>query len=386
MSESGKIGDIQVLRAIAILLVVTHHVNGSLFSVTDPVWAIGWIRDFYQYFGGEVGVDLFFVISGFVIARGLLPEIQRSRLDGGSGRVLAIFWLKRAFRLLPAAWLWLLFIVCCSVFFNSSGSFGSFRSAFEGAVAAVLHVANVRFMECYGYSECGATVVYWSLSLEEQFYFVLPLLALLLGRNIGIGLLLILLSQFVELFSVPGVFRLSGLAVGVLIAIFSHGETWRLMDPVPISRHRMLFGALFFFLLLVLSSVLGPGLHVAHGSLKYDMAALLSGVFVLIASYDRNYFVAPGLVRSSLEWLGTRSYSIYLSHIPAFYLVREIFYRSDYVFTSPLLMLLCYLLIAVGMILLMSEASYRFVEVYWQRRGHGVIQRFSMSAYTGARA
>lgn len=379
MSESRKIGDIQILRAVAILLVIVHHVNGSLFAAFDPVWTVQWFKAFYLYFGGEVGVDLFFVISGFVIARGLLPELEKGRHDGNFGRVLSVFWLKRAFRLLPSAWIWLCLIVFCSAFFNSSGAFGSFRSAFEGAIAAILNVANVRFMECYGYSECGATVVYWSLSLEEQFYFVLPLMAFIAGRYLTAVLLFILFSQFIEVLSVPGVFRFSGLAIGVLVAIFSHGSTWRLLDPVSISRHRVLSGILFLFLLMILSTVLGGGLHVVNGSLKYDMAALLSGVFVLVASYDRDYLMRPGPMKTVLEWVGSRSYAMYLVHIPAFYLVREVFYVSGFVFAAPLLMMVAYLSLAVILIVLMSETSYRFVEIYWQRRGQVIVSRLSVN-------
>lgn len=122
---------------------------------------------------------------------------------------------------------------------------------------------------------------------------------------------------------------------------------------------------------------MGGGLHVVNGSLKYDMAALLSGVLVLVASYDRDYLMRPGAIKAVLEWVGSRSYAMYLVHMPAFYLVREAFYVSGLVFANPLLMMVAYLSLAVILIILMSETSYRFVEIYWQRRGQEVVSRLS---------
>ena len=65
-----KILDIEVLRGIAVLFVVIHHANQNLLSWPNPGLA-----QFYAYFGGAIGVDLFFAISGFVIARDLLPKL-----------------------------------------------------------------------------------------------------------------------------------------------------------------------------------------------------------------------------------------------------------------------------------------------------------------------
>lgn len=377
MSETRKIGDIQVLRAIAILLVIVFNARWDLFGFGNNLFP-----RFYSYFGGGVGVDLFFVISGFVIARSLLPV-----LDGASDPVmrrkaLIVFWAKRAFRLLPSAWFWLMATLLFALVFNQSGVFGSFRVAYEGMVAAVLNVANVRFGECFGVSECGPNFVYWSLSLEEQFYLVFPLVAFFL-RQYLVGILFTLIAtQLVESLSVPNVFRFSGLALGVLIAIFSRTQVWRDMEPESLARHRRGAGLLFAFLLILLATVLGEGLHIVSGSLKYDLVSFIAGALVLVASYDRDYLMRDGVFKRVMMWIGSRSYAMYLVHIPAFYLVREVFFVSNASFSDPLQMVAAHIALATVFIVIMSELSFQFVESYWQRLGSAVVAR--LSAKSGA--
>ena len=69
-----RISDIEVLRGFAVLVVVAHHSRINLFS-----WEAPWLESLATYFGGWVDVDLFFAISGFVIARTLLPQLQASQ-------------------------------------------------------------------------------------------------------------------------------------------------------------------------------------------------------------------------------------------------------------------------------------------------------------------
>ena len=159
-----RILDIEVLRALAVIGVVVHHARDNLFTWTSPG-----LERLAVYFGGWVGVDLFFVISGFVIARSLLPQLQSAGIQLDAARVTLAFWIRRAWRLLPSAWLWLLLMLLGAILFRDSGTFGSLRANLEATVAGFLHIANLRFLETFMRSEYGASFVYWSLSLEEQF-------------------------------------------------------------------------------------------------------------------------------------------------------------------------------------------------------------------------
>src|SRR5262249_6765248 len=114
------------------------------------------------------GVDLFFAISGFVIASSLLRQPRHRSFS----EFALPFYVRRIFRIWPAALLWLLVPLLASRYFNTSGAFGHTRTLIGESIAASLQVANVYFGLC----QCGKEYVYWSLSLEEQFYILFPLL------------------------------------------------------------------------------------------------------------------------------------------------------------------------------------------------------------------
>ncbi|MGL4564580.1 MAG: acyltransferase family protein, partial [Halioglobus sp.] len=163
------ITDLDLLRAISVLAIVVHHANYNLLEWSSPA-----LVRFYQYFGGSFGPDLFFAISGFIIARDLVPRLRACNSNKEWLNASLHFWIKRAFRILPSAWFWLALILLLSVVFNSTGAFGSFRANFEATIAGVLQVANFRFAAALGNFHYGASFVYWTLSLEEQFYILFP--------------------------------------------------------------------------------------------------------------------------------------------------------------------------------------------------------------------
>lgn len=152
-------GDIQGLRAVAVLLVALDHA------------AIG------PFHGGFVGVDVFFVISGYLITSLLVGEVSRN------GRIsLVAFYSRRARRILPAATLVTLVTIAASVYFLSGIEA---LSATEDAVWATFFAANFKFASDgtdYFNAEAAPSPLqhYWSLAVEEQFYVVWPLLILLL--------------------------------------------------------------------------------------------------------------------------------------------------------------------------------------------------------------
>lgn len=150
--------DIQGLRAIAVVLVLVYHLSPRSLS------------------GGYIGVDVFFVISGFLITGQLLREAEaRGRVD------LPRFWARRARRLLPAALLVLTATLLAVWIFAPRGFLPSFLTQVAASAAYVQNWVLAAQSVDYLAAEAQVSPVqhYWSLSVEEQFYIVWPLVAFL---------------------------------------------------------------------------------------------------------------------------------------------------------------------------------------------------------------
>ncbi len=386
--DHGRIDDIELLRAVAIIFVLIQHIPGTLFPWLPPFGA-GLL---YTYFGGWDGVDLFFAISGFVIARSLMPSLAAAENVTAYLNAAVAFWVRRAWRLLPSAWLWLAISLTATVAFNRSGVLGSFRACFEGAVAAILDVANFRMLLVFvNRFEFGVTDPYWSLSLEEQFYFLFPFLILLSGRRLrlvaGTGVLLQLFIPRIGigagmLASLLNNVRSDAILLGVLIAIWSTHPTYRLFEPVFLKR-RPLVGAMLFAGLVVLLAAAGAVfLHIVP--FQTGLVALISALMVLIASYNKNYFWPDGLVKQVMLWFGTRSYAVYLIHFPAYAFTREIWYRLQppgTVFTDRFALRFGYT--AAILLVVLAELNYRLIEVPLRRRGARIAKRITQRPLPG---
>lgn len=365
----NAIEDIELLRGFAVLLVVVHHAQANLISWTTPA-----LTRFYSYFGGWVGVDLFFAVSGFVIARSLVPRLHAQPDGGAARRETLSFWMRRAWRLLPSAWLWLLVILLATLTFNSSGVFGSLEANLEASVAAVLQVANIRFAQAFMQWEYGSSFVYWSLALEEQFYLLLPLLILLSRRWLPYVLLgLVALQLFMPRSVMLMMFRTDALALGVLIALWSAQPSYRRLQPALLARRGLGVGVLLVLLLCLCALGSEP---LTMFSMRIGAIALLAAALVWIASYDRNFLWPDGAFKRLMIWFGTRSYAIYLTHIPAFFFTREIYYRlypqqGDFgdSFFYP------FVLTAAVLIVVLSELNYRLIECPLRERGKQIAQR-----------
>ena len=150
--------DIQGLRGVAVLLVVIYHTKLAL-----P--------------GGYLGVDIFFVISGFVITQMLLRELESSNTIN-----LKAFFSRRIKRILPA-----LCVVTCFTLFLSLiilSPFGDQQKAINASRATTMFFANFHFLLLDTYTELTTNPFrqMWSLSIEEQFYLIFPFFLLLVYK------------------------------------------------------------------------------------------------------------------------------------------------------------------------------------------------------------
>ena len=368
--SSSRIDDIECLRALAVLGVVIHHAHGNLVT-----WPVAWFDTLSRYFGFWSGVDLFFAISGFVIARTLLPELVAASARGTAARALGAFWVRRCFRLLPSAWLWLALILLAVVFFNGSGVFGTLRANLWATVVALANVANFRFAEAFMRYEYGASFVYWSLSLEEQFYLLLPLCALLFRRHLHWMLLALILFQALKmrtplLMSI----RTDALAWGVLLAIAYGSPLWQRLQPRFLDASWLRLPVL---VALLATTALLSADHVSLPlGLRLALIAALCAAAVWIASYNRDYFCRRRTMKKAMLWMGSRSYAIYLVHIPAFFLIRETAWRLGY--SNPQASpysLTIYAVAATILIALLAESTYRLVDVPFRNMGKQLANR-----------
>jgi peptidoglycan/LPS O-acetylase OafA/YrhL len=371
--SSKRIMDIEVLRAIAVLGVLFHHMQGSLF--TDPVPLLVKIHDWAQPWWG---VDLFFVISGFVIARSLIPALQDCSTRQEYWEQTRNFWLRRAFRLLPSAWLWLALMLLACVFFNRSGAFGTLYANLQATLAGVLQYANFRFADSFFHYEYGSSFVYWSLSLEEQFYLLFPLLIFVCRKHLVWALLALVA---VQLYTVRTpllmVVRTDALALGVLLAIWSVQPSYRRWQPTFL--HRPWAGVSSLIIVGSLLSFMATD-RFTFANYRIGSIALLSAVLVWIASYNRDYLLPAGGLQRLMAWIGSRSYGIYLIHIPTYQLVREMIFRLQSAgLPSPAGHPVLTLLIAFGLIVLLSELNYRFIEMPMRNRGATLVKRLGTS-------
>jgi peptidoglycan/LPS O-acetylase OafA/YrhL len=374
-SKRYRIDDIEALRAIAILFVVFSHLPELM------PWANAKLDYLHHYFAFWTGVDLFFAISGFVIARDLISKIVSSP-DGNQEhvwRVILSFWIKRAWRILPSAWLWVALSFVGAIALNRSGAWGNVLTNFTGMIAAITQTANFRIWVCHALpSGCGANSIYWSLSLEEQFYILLPLVCLVFRKRIVYILGVIAVVQILlprEPVTFAWVVRSDALALGALLAIFSKSKFYEIFEPTFMKSRWMFIVPVALLVSLAALPIEGDKREFIPFST--GVIACVSAALVFVASYNRDYIVRFWVVKKALVWIGVRSFAMYLIHYPAYALTREIWYRIEprgTVFGGSYT--LRFMLTAVALILLMTEVTHRLVEIPMREKGRRIAHDF----------
>jgi peptidoglycan/LPS O-acetylase OafA/YrhL len=298
--------DVEGLRAVAVLLVVLYHANVPLLS------------------GGYIGVDVFFVISGFVITGLLLRERQST--DRTS---FVHFYARRSRRILPAACLVILLSVVAAFAFVGSGE--GILTADDGRWAAAF-LANFHF-QSLGTDYLASVrppsplLNYWSLSVEEQFYLVYPALFALVASlrgwltlrlRMAIVLAAVIVGSFAysvfETASNPSSAYFSPftraweLALGALIAALT-AEFRRLPTRAAVWLSWTGLAAIVVSACVFGSQTPYPGSLVA---IPVVGAALVIGGGVVAARTGAESILGS----PSFRWLGRRSYSLYLVHWP----------------------------------------------------------------------
>jgi len=368
------------LRAIAVMAVVVYHANKD------------WLH------GGFLGVEVFFVISGYLITLLLLTESQQNgRIDFRS------FWVRRARRLLPALWTLLLGVTMyCSLFEREE--LGKLRG---DVIAAFVYIFNwFKIWARASYFDASALDPLrhlWSLAVEEQFYLVWPVLIALVLKRWGrrpakLGLIFLGISvaiamyvattyaagvrgtpietpeQYISLFGhavsrldflfLGTIGRSGGLFMGAALAfwfrpdMFTGSQNSSDRHIVSVFAVAGLAG-LGYLMWTFRDVVFVPETGGVRG---YD--PLFQGGFLLVgvatcaiitaAVHPQSFLGNKILGNPVFTYLGRRSYGLYLFHWPVFQLYRKV--ASNYLSVPQFIVLFI-------VILALTESSYRFIEM-----------------------
>ena len=365
------------IRALSVLAVIIYHANKM------------WLP------GGFLGVEVFFVISGYLITLLLLAESEKN------GSIsLKEFWWRRARRLLPALWGVVLGVVVFAALFQRE-MLGTLRGA---VIAALLYGFNW-FQLWVGTSDFTSFEFVplrhlWSLAVEEQFYLIWPVVMLIVAKfgkrrlpivsAVFIGLAVVLAiytalvyqpgtisnigdtpNQFMSLFGQPvsridflflgTLTRSSGLLLGAALAIW-----WR---PWLLQNSRAGANKLFDFIgiggLAALALMMWRFQTVIEGTdegtVGYDflfrggffLTDLASLAVIAAAVHPSSKILARSLSNPVLVWLGRRSYGFYLFHWPVFQFYRRFAGKGLTPYEFVVLVLFA---------LALTELSYRYIE------------------------
>jgi peptidoglycan/LPS O-acetylase OafA/YrhL len=369
----GHLSGLDGLRAIAVVLVMLFHLlPGSMV-------------------GGYVGVDLFFVISGFLIT-GLLVRERRS-----TGHIrLRSFWVRRARRLLPA--LALVLLVCSSIALVLGGDVlvGLGRQLLGASTFSYNWLDIAGGAQYFNDTTPELFRNLWSLAVEEQFYLVWPLvvLALLTFRRARSRLSVVLLIAALSLAAMVTLFTLGagstrvyygtdthsfGLAIGAALALAVDARppsTW----SVGVRRTLPFAGLLSLAgIVLIALTLKEDGALVYRGGLA--IVAVLTAI-AITACIAPNALLGRALDLEPVRWVGKRSFGLYLWHWPLYVLLGIALPQ----FTGDRDGLQLLGGAAACLTVIAASLSYRFVESGIRSRGFGATIRAAVTRAGASRA
>lgn len=327
--------EIDGLRALAVIPVIFFHAGFSFFS------------------GGFVGVDVFFVISGYLITTIIIKELNNNTFS------IKRFYERRARRILPALLLVILISSIISFIFLTRSELASY---FKSVIATLLFFSNFYFYKTTPYfrseSDLEPLLHTWSLSIEEQFYIIFPILLLLFHNFLKKYIFLILIFGFVaSLFICQFLALYSG---GTLNFYFTFSRAWELALGA-ICAHILIYKNLSYpsliknllstiGIILIMFSIFFFSRQTIFPSFYTLVPTVGTSLIILFA--DRDTFINKILSIKFLVSIGLISYSLYLWHQPLLAFGR-IFFDDLSTFKK---------LILIFLSVLMSIFSYFFIE------------------------
>ncbi|HAR6397791.1 TPA: acetyltransferase [Staphylococcus pseudintermedius] len=346
------------VRAVAVIAIIIYHLN--------PQWLSG----------GFLGVDTFFVISGYLITSLLLTEYHNT------GKIkLMSFWLRRVKRLIPAVLFLVMGVIVLSLIFMPT----EIQKVRADSIAAIFYVSNWWYiMQNVDYFEQFAVQPLkhlWSLAIEEQFYLVFPIVLLSLlsfirrlksMRIIFLILLVISMIAMMVLYvpneNVARVYfgtdtRIQTLLMGVLLALV--WPPFQLKAKVNRQMRTMIdtAGVVGLAILFICFKFVSE----TNSILYYGGFFLISTVTLLViaSSVHPSGYFAKFLGNKVFTFIGSRSYSLYLWHYPIIVLIHHQFVQGQ---IPPLVYV-----VEILLMVLMAEFSYKFIEQPFRKEGFNIF-------------
>lgn len=342
------------LRAIAVLGIIIYHLNKQ------------WLT------GGFLGVDTFFVISGYLITSLLLKEYD----DTGIIK-LKSFWIRRLKRLLPAVIVLLMVVGTATLLLKSD----NIIRVKHDIIAAIFYVSNwwyiakdVNYFEQFSFMPLKHL---WSLAIEEQFYMFFPVilvtLLLTIKKRYKIGFIfwgvsIISLGLMMFIYSINGdhsrVYfgtdtRLQTLLLGVILAFL--WPPFKLKnDPPKVVKYVIdSIGSLSFIVLILLFFIINDETNWIYDGGFYLISILT--LFIIASVVHPSTWIAKIFSNPVLVFIGKRSYSLYLWHFAVISFVHSYYVDGQipvYVY-----------FIDISLTIIFAELSYRFIETPFRKEG-----------------
>ncbi|MEB6322317.1 acetyltransferase [Staphylococcus xylosus] len=349
------------LRAIAVIGIIIYHLNKQ------------WLT------GGFLGVDTFFVISGYLITSLLLFEYESTGIIN-----LKQFWLRRIRRLIPAMLVLVIVVTVATLIFKP----GEIVNIKQDVFAAVFYVSNwwyiatdVNYFEQFAFMPLKHL---WSLAIEEQFYIIFPIVFILL---------LLTIKKYRNVTLVFWIISLISLLAMIIISQYQTGHS-RVYFGTDTRLQTMLLGVIFAFvwppfklkrnpnyilrtiidsigvvaialLLMLFFKVNDNSNWIYHGG--FYLISLLT-LFVIISAVHPSGYFAKILGNPLFIYIGKRSYSLYLWHFPVISFIHSYYVDGQlpaYVYVIDIILTI-----------VLAEISYRYIETPFRKQG---IRAFSIS-------
>ncbi|MFB6328741.1 acyltransferase family protein [Pantoea deleyi] len=366
--------DIEILRAFAIIMVLVQHYP-SLYFWSDHSFFTK-VNTFISFWSG---VDLFLCISGFVVGCSLISAFDKARSNSSqTKKIISSFFIKRVFRLLPTSVFWIAVMLVMTFVYNISGAFGTPKWNLYQALSVLTY--NYNYLSAYMSDNFLPTTFgpYWSLNLEEQFYFIFPFFLLATKPNHRVKILLAVIALQFFLHRQGTIllnFRLDAISWGVILSIlFMDGKLFK-YDPVVLSKKYASLTITFIILAYLMLSI--PALH--ESRFMIGLLGLASAVLVFTATFNKHYIYCPVMFRKPMLWVGSRSYAIYVIHMPVIYFIQESTIRHYVAIgqgpSKSVLLCIVMTLSALLLTAILVEVNYRLIEVPLRNYGRKLANR-----------